>query len=320
MQEIVNSKQAFDAIKKYDTIIIHRHNNPDGDAIGSQTGLKLTLQANFPNKRIYAVGDDAKRFSFVDGCESDVIDDSVYDGALAILLDTSAKSLISDERFFNAECTVRIDHHIYCEDLAQIDIDDTSFESCCGLIVSLLQEWGMTIPQKAAQALYTGMVTDSGRFRYDSTTPCTLRNAAYLLECGAVPTDIYNKLYADDYDMLKLRASFVLSIKFTENHVAYIYTPIERMRELLAQGVSEFTVSRGMVNTMAEIKGVETWVNFTESENGVLCEVRSKSQNVNQIAVAHGGGGHIKASGATLKDKAEAMQVLEELNNIVQQL
>lgn len=73
-----------------------------------------------------------------------------------------------------------------------------------------------------------------------------------------------------------------------------------------------------MVNVMAEIKGVDIWVNFTETENAVLCEIRAKSYNINQIAVAHGGGGHLKASGATLKDKEEAMQVLSELDELVE--
>ena len=126
--------KAFDAIKKYDVIVIHRHKNPDGDAMGSQLGLKRVLQTNFPDKKIYAVGDQAGRFSFMEGSVMDEISDDVYKGALAIVLDTSAKSLISDDRYTLAETTIRIDHHIFVEDIADIDIDDTSFESCCGLV------------------------------------------------------------------------------------------------------------------------------------------------------------------------------------------
>ncbi len=306
-------KDAYQAILDYDTIIIHRHSNPDGDAIGSQTGLKNVLKHNFKNKKIYAVGDDAKRFSFVDDNVMDEIDDSVYSGALAIVLDTSAKSLISDERYTLADKTIRIDHHIFCENIADIDIDDTSFESCCGLVAHLVQEWGLQIPMIGAKSLFTGMVTDSGRFRYDSTTPRTLRIAASLLETGFDACAIFNKLYEDDYEAVKLRASFVLAIQFTKNNVAYIYTPLEKVKEL---GVSTFTISRGMVNTMAEIKGVDIWVNFTETEDGVLCELRSKSSNINQIAVKYGGGGHLKASGATVADRQTAMQMLEDLDEL----
>ena len=78
-----------------------------------------------------------------------------------------------------------------------------------------------------------------------------------------------------------------------------------------------FTISRGMVNTMADIKGVDIWANFTETENGVLCELRSSKYNINPIAVKYGGGGHHKASGATLKDRSEAMAMLQDLDRII---
>ncbi len=307
---------ALNLIKSYDTIIIHRHSNPDGDAIGSQVGLKHIIKTNFPDKTVYIVGDDPKRFGFVEDSTPDVIDDSVYSDALAIVLDTSAKSLISDNRYTLAEKSIRIDHHLFVEDICDIDIDETTFESCCGLITYLALEWGLTIPQIAAQALYTGMVTDSGRFRYDSTTGRTLRLAATLLDAGVNTGAIFNQLYVDDLEMIKLRASFVLEVKFTKNNVAYIYTPLSRTKELNEKGVSTFTISRGMVNTMAEIRGVNTWVNFTESDEGVFCELRSKTQNINAIAVKYGGGGHLKASGATLKDKSVAMAMLQDLDDM----
>lgn len=307
--------KAFDAIKNHDVIVIHRHSNPDGDAMGSQIGLKHVLETNFPDKKIYAVGDDARRFSFMDGSQMDVIDDSVYDGALAIVLDTSAKSLVSDDRYSLADETIRIDHHIFVEDIADIDIDDTSFESCCGLVTYLVREWGLSVDSYAAKALFTGLVTDSGRFRYDSTTPRTFDLASFLLSRGFNATSIYNQLYVDSYENVKKRAEFVLAVKFSPSNVAYIYTVADRVKEL---GMEAQAVSRGMVNVMAEIKGVDIWVNFTECEQGVLCEIRSKCYDINKIAVAHGGGGHIKASGATLKDQAEAMQVLAELDELVQ--
>lgn len=307
--------KAFDAIKKYDVIIIHRHSNPDGDAMGSQIGLKRVLQVNFPDKKIYAVGDDARRFSFMDGSEMDVVDDAAYKGALAIVLDTSAKSLISDERYALAETVLRIDHHIFVEDIADIDIDDTSFESCCGLVTYLVREWGLEVDSYAAKALFTGMVTDSGRFYYDSVTPRTFELASFLLSKGFNPGEIYANLYADTYENVKKRAQFVLSIQFTKNNVAYAYSDKARVEAL---GMEAQAVSRGYVNTMGDLKGVDAWVNFTECEQGVLCEIRSKNLNINQIAVAHGGGGHLKASGATLKDKQEALQVLDELDDLVE--
>ena len=247
--------------------------------------------------------------------DRDVVDDAAYKGALAIVLDTSAKSLISDERYALAETVLRIDHHIFVEDIADIDIDDTSFESCCGLVAYLVREWGLEVDSYAAKALFTGMVTDSGRFYYDSVTPRTFELASFLLSKGFNPGEIYANLYADTYENVKKRAQFVLSIQFTKNNVAYSYSDKTRVEAL---GMEAQAVSRGYVNTMGDLKGVDAWVNFTECEQGVLCEIRSKNLNINQIAVAHGGGGHLKASGATLKDKQEALQVLDELDDLVE--
>ena len=307
--------EALELLKKYDTVIIHRHTNPDGDAMGSQIGLKNLLLDNFPEKKVYAVGDSAGRFSFMDGSVMDEIPDETYKGALAVILDSAEHSLVSDDRYTLAEKTLRIDHHIFCEKFADVEIVETAFESCAGLVTHLAREWGLTINTSAAKALFTGIVTDSGRFRYDSTTPRTFSDAAFLLEKGFNPTEIYDKLYVDDFSMIKMRAGFVLEIRFTKNNVAYIYSD---RKKVVGLGVSDFTVSRGMVNVMAEILGVDVWVNFTESTDGtVLAELRSRNLDINKIAVKYGGGGHLKASGASLKDKAQAMEMLADLDKLV---
>lgn len=307
--------EALELLKKYDTVIIHRHTNPDGDAMGSQIGLKNLLLDNFPEKKVYVVGDGAGRFSFMDGSVMDEIPDETYKGALAVILDSAEHSLVSDDRYTLAEKTLRIDHHIFCEKFADVEIVETAYESCAGLVTHLAREWGLTINTSAAKALFTGIVTDSGRFRYDSTTPRTFSDAAFLLEKGFNPTEIYDKLYVDDFSMIKMRAGFVLDIRFTKNNVAYIYSDRKKVDSL---GVSDFTVSRGMVNVMAEIRGVDVWVNFTESTDGtVLAELRSRNLDINKIAVKYGGGGHLKASGASLKDKAQAMEMLADLDKLV---
>lgn len=301
----------LEKIKRYDTVIIHRHKQPDGDAIGSQVGLKLILKENFPEKNIYAVGDDPKRYSFVEGSLMDQIEDEVYKNALAIVLDTSATHLISDDRYKTAEATARVDHHLFVETICDTEIIDNSFESCAGLLGAFVKKTGLKLCPLGAKALFTGMVTDSGRFKYDSVNSQTFEVASFLMTQGFSTADIYTNLYADDFKMIRMRAEFVLKIKFTKNNVAYIVTPLD---EFLSLGVDSFTVSRGMVNTMADIKGVSIWVNFTQTEEGVLAELRSSAYDINKIAVKYGGGGHLKASGATLTDLDTAYKMLEDLD------
>lgn len=305
--------QALEAIKKFDRIIIHRHSRPDGDAIGSQVGLKHLLMLNFPEKEIYAVGDDVRFLSFIDGAVMDDVSDDLFKDALSIILDCGSSSLISDDRYKSAAMTVRFDHHLFCESIADIDVVDSTYESCCGLITGFASETGLRLDERSAKALYTGLVTDSGRFRYDSTTARTHRLAAILLEYGFDTNDIYRNLYSDTYENKKNKAAFTLKIKFTENNVAYIYNTAE---EVANSGMDAFTISRAMVATMADIKNVDIWVNFTESEQGVLCELRSSIYNINPIAVKYGGGGHAKASGATVPDKETAMSMLCDLNEL----
>ena len=304
------------AVKAYNKIIIHRHNRPDGDAMGSQLGLKHLILENFPEKTVYAVGDEPGYFGFMEGAQMDTIADSEYAGALAIILDSASRHLISDDRYGMAEKTARIDHHIFCEKIADIEVVETSFESCCGMIAEFAYESGLRLNPLAAKSLYTGMVTDSGRFRYDGTTARTFRLASFLMEQNFDTNELFRNLYADDFSAKQLKAKFILKIQFSPQNVAYIYTTAEEFKEL---NTDTFTVSRAMVNTMADIRGVDIWVNFTETEKGVLCELRSSKYNINPIAVKYGGGGHQKASGATVADRETAMAMLQDLDDMMVQ-
>ena len=306
--------QILQEIKAYNTIIIHRHNKPDGDAMGSQIGLKHIIQTNFPEKKVFAVGDAAHFYGFMDDSVMDEIPDSVYENALAIILDCGAASLISDQRYTLAAKTVRIDHHLFVQTIADVEFIDSSYESCCGMVAHFAKETGMKLDIIGAKSLYTGMVSDSGRFRYDATTSRTFMLASFLLETPFSITDVYLPLYSDSYESKKLKAQFILKIQFTKANVAYIYTT---KNELDALNADTFTVSRGMVNTMADMNGVSIWCNFTETEKGVLCELRSNRYNINPIAVKYGGGGHAKASGATLPDRQTAMAMLADLDALI---
>ena len=301
-------------IKKDHRIIIHRHTKPDGDALGSQLGLKYLLEENFPEKEVYIVGDMTERYAFMTESPMDIISDDTYKGALSIVLDTSAKALISDSRYIMADMTARIDHHIFVEKIAELEITDTTFESCSGMIAAFAKEAELTLSPRSAKAIFTGMVTDSGRFRYDSTNSRTFALASFLLEQKFSMNDIYKNLYSDDFSFIKLRAQFVLKIQFTQKNVAYIYTEKE---EALSYGVDIFSISRGMVNTMSDIKKVDIWANFTETDDGILCELRSNKYNINPIAVKYGGGGHSKASGATLAKKEDVFNMLNDLDGLI---
>lgn len=306
-------KSIVNEIEKHEVIILHRHSFPDGDAIGSQAGMRFLIEENYPGKKVYLTGDPAGRYGFVYGCEPQTLEDGVFAGALCIVLDTPDRAMIADDRYKLADKSIRFDHHIYVEKWCDIELIDSEAESCCGLVTDFARDVGWKINKNAADALFTGLATDSGRFRYDCVNGDTMRRAALLLDSGADCQTIYGNLYKENLERVRTRAAFTLKAKFTEHNVGYLFNTAKEVEE---SGMDSFSVSRGMVGVMADIKGVNIWVNFTETERGVLCELRSSGYNINPIAVKYGGGGHAKASGATLKDFDEAKRMLLELDEI----
>ncbi|MBO7336231.1 MAG: bifunctional oligoribonuclease/PAP phosphatase NrnA [Lachnospiraceae bacterium] len=308
-------KEFAEKLKAFDTIIIHRHKNPDGDAIGSQVGLKHIITANWPEKKVYMVGDEAGRYAFMDDSVMDEVPDEAYADALAVVLDCGGENMVCDERYKTAKANARMDHHMFTGNFTQTEVIDSSFESCCGILADMVRTLGLKIDPLGAKSLFTGMVTDSGRFRYDCVNGRTFELAAFLFDRGEIDfNDLYRKMYAEDFEGLKRRSEFILKIKFSEHNVAYIYTDAAEVERL---GMSTFSISRGMVGVMGDIRGVDIWVNFTEAPEGVLCELRSSKYNINPIAVKYGGGGHEKASGATVASKEIAMQMLEDLDRMM---
>ena len=307
----------LEEIRRADTIIIHRHDNPDGDAIGSQVGMMHLLLDNFPDKKVRIVGEETRFFNFLAFQGMDNVEDAEYEEALAIILDTSAVQLISDDRYRLARRTVRIDHHLFISQIADVEVIDPSYESCAGLVAEFAIECGLIISSKAATALYTGIVTDSGRFRYDATSSGTFRRVSVLMEHDIDINYVYQRLYLTSINTVRLKAKFMLKIRFTGNKVAYYYTTKEELEEL---GITAHSAVRGYVNTMADLEGVGIWVAFAEKPDTgeVQCELRSSEININPIAVKYGGGGHAKASGATVPDKDTAMAMLQDLDRLLE--
>ena len=306
-------KKFLNKIKEYGTIIIHRHGRPDGDALGSQIGLKESILATYPYKKVYAVGDINPKVSFIG--DVDVISDDVYKNALVIVLDSSDTNMINDERYKLGRYIIKVDHHISNCDYGHMNIVETSEVSCASLIAKIIFNCNMKLTQNGARALFTGIVTDSGRFRYNNVTSDTFMIASKLLKYNFDFNEIYTKLYVDDLELVKLRAQMVLSFKISDKGVAYLINTKEEIKEY---GLGIFDISRGMVNIMAGIENIPVWANFSEDTDGsIYVELRSSGTNVNKIAVAHGGGGHVQASGCTVKSFDEVYQIINELDDLI---
>lgn len=304
----------YKKIQEFDTIIIHRHQKPDGDAIGAQIGLKHAIRTNFLNKEVFVVGDESDRYKIFG--PMDIIDDTIYQNALVIILDSGAEYLISDNRYKLAKYVIKIDHHIPQGEYGDMAYVDESSESTAGIIARFMKEMKMNLSKEVAEALFLGIVSDSGRFRFSSVTPTTFDMASYLLSVGIDLDKIYNTIYLDELKNVKLRARLTLKFKTTLSGIAYLKNTYE---EVLSYETTPYHVARGMVNVMGGIEGIYIWANFTEDEFGkVLVELRSSGPNINQIAVKYGGGGHLLASGAYVESFEIADLIIADLEKLME--
>lgn len=314
---MVTKEQAltiFNIVKENSKIIIHRHDRPDGDALGSQMGLKQAILATFPTHDVKIVGDINKRYFWMG--EMDEVLDEEYKDAVVFVLDSGALKLISDARFTTGKMLVKIDHHIPQDTYGDYVIEDTSYESCCGLIADIIFKSGMKLNDEGANSLFTGMVTDSGRFRYSSTSSNTYLVASELAKYNLNTDYIYNNLYVEKLENVKLKAELITKFKVTEKGVAYL---INTQEEIKKYNIGIFDISRGMVNIMAGIENILIWANFSEDVDGsIYVEMRSSGININTVATSHGGGGHHQASGCTVKSFEEVYQIIDELNNLIE--
>jgi phosphoesterase RecJ-like protein len=302
-------------IKEYDKIIIHRHERPDLDALGSQYGLKEVILENFPNKEVYCVGDGSK---FIADDQIDLIDDEVYEEALVFVVDVAVIKLLADKRAATlAKDVIVIDHHTNLADIPHaVSYIDESYEAAAAYLADILFSLDLKINAKAAHWLFSGIVTDSGRFQYLKNGERLFKIVSKLVKYGADPQKLYNELYQESLEERRLKSEFQVRMEISEG-IAFL----KNNKEILEKYPNHdpFQISRGMVNLMAGITGVPIWLNFTYNfENGkILGEFRSRGIKIVEIAKKYGGGGHDNACGALLNDWDEVSKVIEDFKKLL---
>jgi bifunctional oligoribonuclease and PAP phosphatase NrnA len=303
----------LEKIKEYQTIIIHRHQRPDLDAIGSQVGLKLLLEGQFPEKKIFVVG-ELNTMSYL--AKMDEVKGETYQDALVIITDVAVSHMISDVRYQLAKEIIIIDHHENDTDVERVSIHykDTSYNSACEMIIDFAKTHGFHLSKDAATYLYGGMVTDSGRFLYLKNPERTFLLASYVSHYHPNIQDLYNYLYTESLSKKLLKNQFS-TFELTKENVAY---RINSKALIESTGEDFQSISRGMVNQMAGIKEVLIWGSFSEDQNGsYVAELRSREIPIVDVAKKYGGGGHLNACGATLDHIEKVYQLIEDLNEKV---
>ena len=199
---IAVKQQIFDAIQSYKRIVISRHIRPDGDAIGSTHGLAALLRASFPEKDIRLVSEESSAYLAFLGPDDETPDDSFYEDALVIVIDTGTVDRVSNKKIGLGKQLIKIDHHIDDKPYGDISWVEEERSSACEMIVDFWQSFPdeLKMTKEAALPLYAGMVTDSGRFRFPSVTGETMRLAGALLDLGLDTETMFAHLNLEDYE------------------------------------------------------------------------------------------------------------------------
>ena len=305
------TEQIINKINEYNSIVIFTHKSPDFDAIGSQFGLAYSLRGTFPDKVIYTTGETSEKYEGLVSLDNP--SDEIISISLGIAVDSAATHLLSDSRFTLCPFLIKIDHHIDREPFGDISYVDTSMSAACEMVADMIFDHALFMDRNTAEMLMYGLVTDSGRFLYSTVSQRSFKIATRLMEQGIDLESIYTSLYEEDMAIRRLRGSFMSSFKVTENGVAYMKNDEKFVQE---SGIDAFTISRGMVNTMKDLKGVPIWVNFTQDTDGIIVDIRSKGHPVNEIASKYGGAGHRRASGAMLSSWDEVNLMLADLDEM----
>ena len=313
MKEIMTT--ILDKIKEYNKIILFRHFRPDGDATGSTKGLKRIIQLTYPEKTVLLINNDYADYLKFLGTEDAQIADEEYADALGLVLDTATAQRVSNQKFTLCREVIKIDHHIPIETYGNYQWVEEERSSTCEMIAHFYDTFRdeLKIDTEAATYIYTGMVTDSGRFRFRDVSSETMRLAGVMLE-SKIDTDVlFANLYLTDFSEFKFEAHAHKKMKMTENGVVSLFVSKSMQKKL---GITKEQASAS-VSFMDSIKGSLIWIAFIEGDDEIRVRLRSRFVTISELANQYRGGGHACAAGATLKSKAEMKELLKKADALL---
>ncbi|SUO80673.1 DHH family phosphoesterase [Streptococcus equinus] len=305
-------KEILEKIKAYNTIIIHRHQRPDPDALGSQAGLRELIKHNFPTKKVLATGFDEPTLAWI--TTMDEVSDSDYDGALVIVTDTANTPRIDDERYTKGDCLIKIDHHPNEDVYGDLLYVNTNASSASEIISDFAFSTGLALSNEAARLLYSGIVGDTGRFLYPATSCKTFMIASKLREYDFDFSSLARQMDSISFKIAKLQGFVYDNLEVDDNGAARVILTQETMKKY---NVTEAETS-AIVGAPGRIDCVQSWAIFVEQVNGnYRVRLRSKTKVINEIAKRHDGGGHPLASGANSYSLEENEQIYQEIKDLL---
>lgn len=293
-------------IENAKNIIIFSHVSPDGDTLGSNLALSLMIEKYFNKKvdsvyvgflpSIYSYLPCFDRFKDV----QTISKGEKYD--LAIAVDVASKDrLVSGSVIFDeANFKVNIDHHKTNIGYADINIIDGD-AACVGVILyKIFKSWDLKIPKDVARCIYTSLLTDTGGFKYENTTPDTFILASELVKLGVSPTYEFRACYETKPQSMVQFQAYIVSNTIFYNDGKIAIAKITRSDMSKFNATDDYT--EGIVETLRTSKNVEVAAILKETKEGFTkVSLRSKTLDLTPIVIDFGGGGHTFAAGCTIK-------------------
>ena len=294
-------------------IIIFRHLIGDGDALGSQWALYYYLKDKYPDKEIYAVGDDTVGYQSIFEKPHQISGEKFTD-ALAIVVDTANTARISDQRYKLCKTIVKIDHHLEVHAYGDLEIVDSDVTSSAQIVANILKEFEDNEPLKeiVAKNLYTGITSDTQSFSIPGVDVKTFETAAYLSKSNIDTGKIFRRLNAIELNVYKYKNYLANQIVFDESGLAYVKS---LNKDLKKYNITHSQAKRN-AGLMKNIKGIDIWVLFIEQEdnsNIFNASLRSNEIVINDVAQEFGGGGHNYASGVKSLNPERLEQLINKL-------
>lgn len=302
-------------IEKASHITILRHKNPDLDALGSQLGLKQLILTRYPNKVCKAVGNVPSELAYIG--EMDEITQEEFDNSLIIVTDTANQPRI-DTPFpiKNMNKVIKIDHHPNEDPYGNFLYVDVNASSCSEIIAEMAFEFPEYFEMNRTSANYivAGIIGDTGRFLYPSTTKKTFQIMSQLVDYGVNHSFYSDKMLTRSREVSLLAGYMYSHIQISPKGVGSIILTLDLLNRF---GVSDSETS-SLVALPGTIEGVKIWGIFVEQPEGFYrCRLRSKTAVINEIAKRHDGGGHPLAAGANAYNQEEIYTILEEIEQLL---
>jgi phosphoesterase RecJ-like protein len=304
-------RRISEQIGRHRVFLITAHERPDGDALGSELALCHMLRGLGKEVTIYNQDRTPENFHFLPGSDGIVHElPPLEDFEVAIILDCSELKRVGREsaRIATIPDLVNIDHHVSNGGFCDVRLIDPQASSTGELIFRLVRDMGLVVTREMATCLYTAILTDTGGFRYGNTRRGALLAAADLVTGGADPQWISENVFeSDSPSRIRLLAAVLPTLTLEEDGRVGTLTVTQKA---LADAGALPEHSEGFVDLPRSIRGVEISIIFAELPDGRFkLSLRSKGTvNVERVARAFDGGGHINAAGCQVEGELSAIR------------